>query len=240
MNFRDEVVSHFMDEEGLVSVDRDPARWSTGNGLLHTGLFYTLLKLRGELDAGTDVGKFDRAVNRCWTDLDGLPVQGCLERNDGRKDLEAQDDYVGVMAASYHLRTQHAGLICLFGEEHGWCYDNQNPLHPALRTCHLRFPGLVGFYRIAAGKSPGWAQIPLLAASILANSFSPKDATTGKMLTWLIVGVVREKNWLIDRAISIWERRMRSQYETLGKLFEPYFGASHPLSTVGWECSRNA
>lgn len=214
-----------MDEDGLVTIDRDPGRWSTGNGLLYTGIFYTLLFLRGEA-LPEDVVRFSKTVYNCWQ------VPGVLNRNPGRPDLESHDDYIGVMAASYHLNTPHAKIICGYGEKHWWSFNNVDPCKWALQTYHGRFPGLVGYYRMAARKPPGMLQSLMLNAKITASA-CPSENASGKILTWLMTTVLEAENKpYFGDSIELWKARMKHDYKTLNGLFSTYFKPSHPFSQV--------
>jgi hypothetical protein len=237
MRFKEEILKHYLDVDKLVTIDRDPGKWSSGNSLLFTGLFYTILhKLREATPE--DVERFSEAVGLCWEGSKEQAIPGLLERNDGREDREAHDDYVGVVAASFHLGTRHAGDIYAYGKAHFWSFDN---VHPGVfsfqnwaRNFHGRFPGLVGFYHAGVRQHPGFINNIQLASKILANAYSDKTDIDGKLMTWLMISVLEQTDYcaLVGDAMDVWNKQFRKNYGTLGKMLAPYFGASHPFSRV--------
>lgn len=240
MGFKEEVLSQFMDEEGLVTIDRNPTPRSTGNGLLFTGLFYTLLHKMREATA-EDVARFSRTVDGCWEGPYGdARYVGLLERNDGREDAEAQDDYYGVVAASFHLGTEHASQIHDFGYLHWWCFDNVDPGSLTPRFCHLRFPGLVGLYKAAVKPHhPGFLHNHLIAGKILTNAYSSKDDIDGKIMTLLMISVLEQIDYcaLVGDAMNVWKKQFRKNYGTIGRMVAPYFDKpsnsfDHPFSKL--------
>lgn len=223
MTFKDEILSHYIDEECLVTVDRDPSgRWSTGNGLLYTGLFYSILAVTDNLSI-EDVRRFARAVEPCWV----YAYKGLLERNDGRPDQQAHDDYIGVVVASYLLNTYHARAVHDFGKAHCWVFDNVHPTKFSLNCWHGRFPGLVGLYRVCAKQDPGFVQEVGLATSIYANALSGKEKFGGKILTWLKVQALKHQATSCMDAVEYWERKLVKDYGSFANVLAGYFGPDH-------------
>lgn len=228
MNFKGEVLNHYMDREGLVTIDRNPTPWSTGNGLMHTGVFYTILFLRGEIDE-SDLKRFTSAVDGCWEGPLEAPIAGLLERNNNREDLQAHDDY-HVMTASFLLGTYHARMVERYGSSHFWSFNNVTPGKFTLQTWHGRFPGHVGYLRLCADKKPGLFQNFLLDQSIGFNVYS-KDATS-KILCWLKIQVAKIKGYCKD-SIEFWEEKLVDQFGSMEMVFAQYFGHNHPFARCG-------
>lgn len=231
MGFREEVIAHFMDEEGLVSGVRDPGKWTSGNGLLYTGIFYTLLCLRREVQPG-DMERFKKTVNLCYVDRGSQVFPGLLERNDKRPDLQAHDDYHGVVTASALLNTRHVHDVFAWGYANNWSYNNVDPEKWTFRTWHGRFPGQVAYYTMAARENPGVFGPCVLASKITTNALADPADAGGKILVWLMIEGVKGQHALCDEAGRFWYERMRRDYGSLGALFAKYFGPHHPFATV--------
>jgi hypothetical protein len=230
MSFRDEVKAHFMDEDGLVTVDRDPkGKWSTGNGLFNLGLFYTALHMMRQAEI-PDVINFIATVHNCWHDKN---QPGLLDRNPGRPDREAADDYDGVCATSFHFNTHQAKAVLEYGRRNWWFYNNENPGKKEFWSLHARFPGRVAFYKacVPSERTNVFDNLGL-AAAITANALSPRDAVDAKLRTWLWITVVEGRCALVDDSIRLWKARAKRDYGNLGRLCAPSFGELHPFARL--------
>lgn len=227
-SFKEQILTHYLDSELLVSRDRNPSHWSTGNGALFTGVFYTLLYLRGECTP-EDVERFNMAITPLWKDDEnGMPIPGLLERNDKRPDFEAHDDYRGVCAASFFLNTNHSKEIVNYGQRNFWCFDNVSPGRFSARAWHGRFPGLIGYYRLSGRKSPGPLQAFLLGTNIAANAEN-EDADS-KVLGWLSVLVAKYSGQLnCSDAIQYWENKLAFKHGGMPSIFARSYGVDHPF-----------
>lgn len=223
-SLKQEVLDHYLDDDLQVTIDRDPGHWSTQNGLMHTGVFYTILGINNLVEYA-DKDRFNRAVKACWAN--GIP--GLLNRNPGRPDLEAHDDYIGVCAASYFLQSMVGTDILNYGENNLFCYNNVHPGTFTLQCWQGKFPGIVGFYRMAANRSPGNFQ----TLAILTNlHLGVKERADQNILMWLMVSVFRSQSSRFNDAIAWWDSELRLKYGTLGNMFKEYFGNSHPFAKI--------
>jgi hypothetical protein len=213
-----------MDSDGLVSVIKNPGRWSTGNGLLYTGMFYTMLVLRGEARTD-DLKRFEDAVINCY--VPGYP--GLLNRNPNRPDHEAQDDYIGVMAAGFHLKSKIAETILNHGMSHNYCWNNESPESYSLECDHDRFPGLIYFYQSCAEKLVSKYSNILLSLEIFFDAFFKNDISD-HCLTWVKTTVLAETSLICAFSASLWNWRIEKKFGSLNMLFSKYFGEDHPFS----------
>jgi len=227
--FKAEVLEHYTDSDGLVTKDRDPRGVRTGgNQLILTSLFYYLLWRAGACKP-EDVTRFNWIVNSCWAF--GMP--GLLDRNPGRPDFEAIDDYRAVLFASHFLNTVHAGQIVSYGEDHWWIFNNVKPgLITAVKwgdACFYRYPGFPGYARLCACRPAGPLQAFMLGCSISSNAYG-MDADQ-KILTWMAVQVARERALMncMD-AVELWERKLSATYGSIAKVFATSYGADHPVA----------
>lgn len=224
MSFKSEVLQHYLDVDGLVALDREPTRWSTGNGLLYTGLFYTLLALNGELDE-EDRARFAKAVARCEVE------PGLYNRNPGRPDWEAHDDYVGVAAASYFLKAPFAGDIVDYGEINEWCFDNTKPGELSLKAYHGRFPGRIGFYYMATGSKPGFFRRVAFSSAVKNDTTETRRDAGEVILRWLQVQVAKDLG-VCPIACEDWEQSFKIAWGDEATLFRVALNApEHPFST---------
>lgn len=223
MNFKEDIITNYIDQDGLVTIDKNPTKWSTGNGLLFTGIFLVLLHMLDDLDEDTECN-FVKAIRACEVE------PGLFDRNPGRTDSEAHDDYIGVAAASYFCVMGFAHDIWLYGEKHFYCWNNQDPGKFSLSHFDARFIGLMPFYRIAAGQKLWFARKWELAFAINENA---KDTTASdKILMWLETRVAKDRG-LCLKEISNWDAALIKQFGSLEGLFAQYFGKDHPFSTCG-------
>jgi hypothetical protein len=219
--FKDEIKAHFMDEEGLVTKVRNPGHWSTGNGLLFTGLFYSLLGVRGELEP-SDKDHFEKAVEACFVNR----VTPVLNRNKGRPDFEGWDDYNGVVAAAFFVGSDIAKDILNYGEANCFNFNNEQPKKFTLRSWFGRLPGFPGHLRLCGKSSPGNLQTLCLLHEFQKGCKNESDPDAN---TWLRVEVARRASSRFNESIAAWDKSLKKVYGSLGRMFEPSFGSDHPF-----------
>lgn len=225
MTFREEIEQHYTDPEGMISGVRDPdVAWTSGNHLLITSTYYVLLN---ELDRLTpkDMTNFTRLVQGCEV------VPGVYNRNAGRYDLQAHDDYIGIIAASYVLGLSFVEDILNHGEKNGWLFDNTQGRVPSGEPYFGRLPDFAPLVRSANRQALTlWEQL-LFCGSLLVNALRPRGNESGVILSWLETKPTQGKHGLIDLAISFWKKRLVKKYPNgMGEVFGIYYGVSHPYS----------
>lgn len=235
IDFKNEILSHYVDEEYQVTIDRNPTKWSSGNGLLHTGIFYTILGINNLLDYN-DRRRFQRAVDLCWVrDRDSQPIYGLLNRNFGREDKQAHDDYIGVVAGGVFTGTDVCRFIYEYGNRNLYSYDNTHPYNKNIFSKDFwtsfqgRFPGLIGFYKISADKYIGFFDSKSIE---LKFKFQNIDDASGTIMAWLTAKAIKQKTSRFNQVIDSWEKRVSDKYGILGNLFRPYFGDRHVFSQL--------
>lgn len=145
---KQQLINEYLDEDLQFTIDRFPTKWSSGNGLMHTGFVITLFKklsLLGELD----VERFKKAVELCENG------PGVYDRNKGRDDANAHDDTIGVCAGSVAGRLKKHRDVLLCGLKTCFIYDNEgetdfiddlNPLKWEWWSFRLRMPFEILWY----------------------------------------------------------------------------------------------
>lgn len=120
MDSKEIIIAHYMDGEGMVTKDRDPGPWTTGNGLMHVGLFMCFLYIL-KLLTEVDILRFYNTVKLCE---DG---SGIYDRNKGRNDKNAHDDAAGVVSGSAVSKLMFHKDVLQRGLSDGFIYNNVNP-----------------------------------------------------------------------------------------------------------------
>lgn len=151
LSVKEEILREYVDQDRQIVIDRFPSKWSTGNGLMTTGLFYTLCSLLGDID-DADRDRFEIAVMLCQQD------PGVYNRNPDRRDANAHDDVVGVVAASVLMNETFHIDVLTHGKANKFIYNNtedtrftRNTLNPTRWqwwSFRLRFPFEILWYYI--------------------------------------------------------------------------------------------
>lgn len=233
-SFKDEVLSNYLDNQKLVSILFNPPNLSTGNGILFTGIFYYILAVNKLIDS-KDIERFSKAIKNCYVINNHGQCLGLLNRNPGRLDLEAQDDYIGAALASSVVDKTICRHIELYGSVNNWSYDNQRPFQFSLRCWHQRFPGLVGFYKICAYGDYNlnifdpnlFDTFSIFIKLLLPISMDASDV----ILDWLMTRAFKRR-WIFKYLVKYWEYRFLKIYGEVNRVMKIYYGESHPFSRV--------
>lgn len=220
-----------MDTSFQVTIDKDPTPGSTGNGLMHTGFFITLLANQNNL-LEEDKSRFVDAVEMCvQIDKDGVPIPGLYVHSIWKKpDAQSEDDYIGIAAGSYFSAPKIANAIVDYGERYNWCFDVQNPRTENPVYWHDRFFGLVAFYKLCAKRNVTFVEKMVLSASILKSAIWGSDSSIIK--SFMQVSVYRLESRVIGKLTGfVWDLLMK-RFDPLGKAWENYFKEGHPFSLI--------
>lgn len=143
-----ELLKHYLDEDFQITVDRNPGKWTTGNGLLHTGFAVVLLR---RLNINIE---YDWAFSAFQ--LAETPQQpGVFHRNFNRLDRNAHDDYYGIVAASSVMGWDFHKRVLIHGLKHCFFYDNTNHKFDTIddiRSWRIRMPFVILWYFLANKK----------------------------------------------------------------------------------------
>lgn len=227
-DFKQEIYAHYFDKDYQVTIDRDPGKWSTLNGLLHAGFFYVLCAKHGAI-SDFDREMFSKMVDMVW--VEGYP--GLMHRHQNHGDIkQAHDDYIGVMAASYYLKTNHAIKIYEYGQKNCFKFDNQNPepkFFQSWSSWHGRFPGLIGYYSLCYQDPPGNAQTVLLVQALKEKISERADAG---LLGWLKAQVIGQQSSRFNESLKVWNDNFFKQWGSLQNCAKAYFGEKHPMAEL--------
>lgn len=223
LSFKEAIYSDYTDMDGLICTVKNPQKWSSGNSLLYTGIFVTLLFLRKELEQ-LDCDRFYTAVSACEA------APGLYNRNPNRPDFESHDDYIGIAAGAFFTKTRFARDILSYGQDHRYHYDNVNPNDPSLSSWHGRFPGRKAFYYMAAERNPYFWYNFGFNSAIRGAIDLQKENSSDKILAWLQIEVARAQN-LFPVLCGLWDEHIKYTYGHISNLFEVYFPKDHPFIT---------
>ncbi len=215
MSFRSDIESLYTDKEGLVSKDVNPTEWSSGNGLLYTSIYYTLLKLRNEL-IPSDVVEF----KRIYTSLQNFP--GTFNRNVNRTDLNAHDDLTGLVACSRLIEPNRDAAKAVFwhGIKYQGCFNNVDNKR-TFRSLQWRHLDFMSHCFVSAYNVRIFVPIQL---DYIAN-INLED-TTSIILAWLQLESLNNDDVKLNFQIAI-----RKKYlDGMRSVFASYFGPTHPFA----------
>lgn len=231
-DLKQEVLNHYMDADGLVTIDHDPGKWTTGNGLLHTGLFYTMLEHFGLIDE-SDRSRFHKTIKACEV------VPGVYNRNPGRSDREAYDDYTGVVVGSDALGlTDITRDVYEYGIKHQWCFDNTKPGESSYLpnwAWHGRFIGQVPMYIVAAREPTCLMDRVQLSGKLFLNRTLGLNGDSGSRIQcYLAASLCANRGVCVDAA-GAYFKWAHDRYLSLGNMFSYYFPYNHPISRFRWD-----
>lgn len=215
----------YWDIEDLFADRPNPVgKWNGGNMLLDTAMYYLILRKLGWEPTEQDRERFFNQVFQC-----AVPSYiGLFNRNPGRTDLQAHDDYTGVAAASSFMRPMLARGIYLHGCEHFWSYNNVEPSKWTAQTFHGRFLGQVPHYHACTDRDPGIFSRLAWVVDLQASAHS--ESASGVRLAWCRVEAMRSRPFAPKLAIAYWEDRVNRIWKDMGRVFTAYHGERHPFA----------
>lgn len=241
MALRDEIVP-YLDGNGLVApwLAGPASGESSNNGVLYSSQYYIFLQMLGQL---TDQDKLD------WTNkmLSCIDSSNLLNRAPvpTDKNLEAQDDYFGILTASLALGNTDIPRKFLWNIiKYVGCLNNASPGTWTVNSFLARFFPLIPCMVSAA--FPSWknplhilartAVMPLfwISAAIIATGgmFSTTSDTDGRILTWHYQETLKPFSLSCWLASKLWNSRLIGAYGSAGMkaVAAIYYQAGHPFS----------
>lgn len=218
MNFKQEVLQHYTDQDFQITVDRDPGKWTTGNGLMHLGFFICLLHGSGQLEL-SDIEFFQKAVNMCQEGND----LGVYDRNQGRQDKNAHDDATGVVSGSAVSGCQFHKDVLSHGIKNFFVYENVDGKFNGIKDLwafRARFPFLILWYFLLNKKLR--ILLPIMIAYLCFTKKSDRADST-------IMNYCK-----VESLVSVYPklkifRNWWLKHSDLKTKTEEYFKSEHPL-----------
>lgn len=232
-----DLIFHYMDLAGMVTVKRNPDPASTLNGLMHTGLYMCFLKNLDLLDFKAIEAFYD-TVKSCEEVpgvYDRYPSYSSVLRNNL---ANAHDDAAGVFAGSKVCNLVFHKDILAYGKTRLFTYNNQipglffsnaNPLKWEWWSFRLRFLDHITWYFIANNKLT--ALTPLLMTYIACKTLASTTANSGRLLTYMQVESLSHDNWLWKK-FKKWFLPKSKLKEAASNYFKSDNGYDHPIVTM--------
>lgn len=192
MNLNTAIIPFIDPVSGLVNKYPNENINSIGNSV-YRDVYYTMLSLAEGLYLG-DCSKWINSINSSRVkDANGSPIIGLFHRSCFKpEELQAHDDYVGMMTASKHV---DSGNVAREIYAHGfknkllgiqfWNWNNLNPFKVTPRTWFARHLPFVAHMHYCAGIEPSRMRKLMWCLGMFANSFEKQDKGTTWMLGWL-------------------------------------------------------
>lgn len=241
MSLKDEI-ANWTDSDGLVTPNYRPqTKDETGNGILYTSIAHCLMVMRGELRDTYDYNMFYCVMRSCQVPdarprrLKPVPnvISGLFHRSPNKtQELQGDDDYIGVCAASKLMDAPFAREILKYGRKHRWSFNNLEPGKWTPRTWFGRKPQFVAHVMFSACQMPPLYLRLLWCASLLLSGLS--RSSTGWMLSWLMTISAEGISPMCDQAISLWRcllrrSKFKSMKGVLRDHLNPNGGIEHGL-----------
>lgn len=212
-----ELENHYLDGDCQVTVDRDPTKWSTGNGLLHTGFAgIVLARLGVSKELLGWVGKaFEMAEDP------GQP--GVFDRNAGRNDKNAHDDAYGIVGASSVLGLRFHKDILKHGLTHFFIYENVDGIFNGLKDAwalRLRFPFVILWYFLASD----WLRPLAGLMRFYLRRYVDKSHPSGLIKAYCVIGSMAVKN----KAWAAFEKEWLEANDLVGAVKEYFYKKDQP------------
>jgi len=227
------LMQSYIDPDGLVTILPNQDINSTGNGLLHLGLYIAELHHYGWLKS-LDLVNFLAVIHSCQVVVNdrALPLVWRSPTKRNKDDYNSHDDYYGIaMLGLENYGKWFLSYLVSNAEKWHWCLNNQNPGIFKLRFYHgWRLPW-VSHLRSATEDGPSPMDNLITALSILLHF--PGAKHDSNIHTWLMCEMSRNKSDINKWAVNIWEKRARKKFGTIGKSFAGYFrNENHPLCAL--------
>lgn len=225
----------YTDQWGLIRV-LPLSEVGMGNGLLHTGLLYTIKANHGAL---TQVDKDHLAAIVSQCEHASVPMLWRSPIKKNPDDNQQWDDYFGMLPALYFAGSDFPRRFLAHAEKAHWSFDIQKPDQFNFRYYYERMPGFVGFVKSCArGTDLSVIATPMemlqLAGAILWSAFSIDNADSN-MKAYCRLSVARKESPLCALASLVWFWRIRRRYGIVGQSFAAYFqDKAHPLCLGDW------
>lgn len=208
-------------------MSRDKTGLLDGNAVLYAGTFSLLMfRLNGE---------YSEAATHEADLYDSVRFEpGVITRGKHKWfDAQAHDDYIGLCTLSgLSPENKAAKEIYAHGKANGWFYAARiYTIRHAFNAIFWRMPGVVQHIKRCAGVK--WSKLDHLIFSLkaISNSFTKKEDTSGKILTWHYVTMYErssDRSFIGDFAARLWKKKILKTYPMgMSDVFRIYYGPDH-------------
>lgn len=230
MGLREEI-KDYLQPDGLIvprqSREGEELPDSTGNGLLYLSLYHILLVRRGESRV-LDYQDFERIVKSCEREA------GLMHRSPTKIfEQNSFDDYVGVCAASYHLKSRWAHRIVNYGNgakrwPFKWIYNNLEPGKMTKQSWFGRRPDVIAHMQFSTSIiTPHIFRVIWQAVAIAVSDVGSDSSVIQR---FLMIEVAKERSLLIRMASAIWHWRLNRAWPYgFKQVLARHFDGLHPI-----------
>ena len=201
-----------------------------GNALLATSEKMIILYKSGVLNTA-DIDNFRTCLSAC--EMPG--TVGLYHRAGDPNSLEAQDDYMGILTASYLCDPTRAKEIYGWGEQHGGSWNNVNPEKWSLNSYFCRSPAFDAHMTLCAGKMPPLTLQIAWSVNMLTSGRSNVQDEDSRTFCWFMLQTeeIWRNNPMMEKAAASWRARFQRDWPGgMRQVMTYYLGnALHPLAT---------
>lgn len=147
-------------------------------------------------------------------------------------DQQTHDDNLALVVSGKILGLPFGKEIEDYAEKHWHYFDNlRGPWNIA--NWQGRFTWLTAIFKRGAGKEINWFDRLSYCGYLLNTAYLNKDPTdtSGRILQWLSIEVMRGEGKAIDWAIGKWEEKIKELYpDQMGGVLGIYHKSDHPFA----------
>lgn len=218
-NDKREIITHFMDMAGMVTVDRDPGYKTTNNGLFETGFVLTVYDDLGILDTH-DADAFYEVVKSVEDSPGVYDRYPAVDGHPRIEDPNSHDDAAGVAAGSKVCKLEfHKDIM----EHFAWA-DNTEGAQTGLWALRLRFIPDVIWYFLLNGRLKFLS--PILMLILTAKLIIP-SASYGVLIDYMMIHTLSKQSGLWKRFKKFFLKRAKFLDSSIG-----YFHEDHPVNNL--------
>lgn len=228
--------------EGFLTGHRNPTG-PDGNSLLFSAEKLFVLDFHGELEA-QDTIQFTKLLRLC--EIEPGRYRRTPAGEAYSQDQEAQDDYIGIVAASYLLGLATGREVLSYGKSHRYGvglgislpYYYGEPGKNDINGWFGRWPAFVVQVRMSASED-NFFDRRLLDGVIWASGRWDAPDQDPWILSWLMLATRGDIDGYVIRD---WRLRLRNAWPSggLGEVFGRYFNdPNHPLAKYMWRAGFN-
>lgn len=200
-----------------------PGETRCDNGALFTVEYYLCLKRHKQI-LPNDIDDFQNLLNQ-------LMIQpGMTLRQPGYIAIDSPDNLIAFAIATKVFGCDFAHRILSYGKTTFPRYV-LNPVNPGKFEAQAWFgrqPGLIGFLKYCSGKWVNPFEWLCLYAGIIITTRKPKEDTSDKMLTQLIVEQL-PNTFIANKIKEYWFNYVKNTYGNLNNLVCIFFPGDNPF-----------
>lgn len=199
-----------------------------GNALMYTAIYYIFLAfMEDEPDRSAEVALMELCER--WEERPGVLNRGGEAKSTQR---QSHDDYIYLLAACFLCgqKDLFPKRVLSWGEENFWYFHNVGDF--TFSNWFGRHSGFIPHVKACAGAKLSFWDRFKWSMDVLFTITKPTNATSGRLMDWAKVLVMREResHWLTNYAMRAYRKKLGEYEGGMKDVFGIYFGFSHPFS----------